>query len=103
MRLTDTFLRFAKSEQFAGVLLLLCTALSLLLANSAWRADYLGLWQMQLGPMTTGYWINDALMAVFFLLIGLELKRELSVGELSNRRSALLPVFAAVGGMAAPP
>ncbi len=57
---------------------------------------------MPLGPLSVEHWINDALMAVFFLLIGLELEREVYVGELSNLRSALLPAFAAVGGMAAP-
>jgi NhaA family Na+:H+ antiporter len=100
--LTDTFVRFARSEQFSGVLLLACTAVSLLLANSPAADAYLALWQVRIGPMTLGYWINDALMAVFFLFIGLELERELYEGELSSPRNALLPVFAAVGGMAAP-
>jgi NhaA family Na+:H+ antiporter len=102
MPLTDTFVRFARSEQFSGVLLLACTAVSLLLANSPAADAYLALWQVRIGPMTLGYWINDALMAVFFLFIGLELERELYEGELSSPRNALLPVFAAVGGMAAP-
>jgi NhaA family Na+:H+ antiporter len=100
--LTATFVRFAKSEQFAGVLLIACTALSLALANSPLAGAWADVWQVPLGPLTVGHWINDALMAVFFLLIGLELERELYVGELSDWRSASLPVFAAVGGMAAP-
>jgi NhaA family Na+:H+ antiporter len=100
--LSTVFLRFAKSEQFAGVLLIACTALSLTLANSPVADAYLAMWRIELGPLTLEHWINDALMAVFFLLIGLELERELYVGELSDLRGALLPVFAAVGGMAAP-
>jgi Na+:H+ antiporter, NhaA family len=102
MKLTSTFLRFARSEQFGGALLLACTVVSLLLANSPLAEAYLAGWQTPLGPLTAGQWINDVLMAIFFLLIGLELERELYVGELSNLRGALLPVFAAVGGMVAP-
>jgi NhaA family Na+:H+ antiporter len=100
--LSATFVRFAKSEQFAGVLLIGCTVVSLVLANSPVAGAYLAMWKLELGPLTFEHWINDALMAVFFLLIGLELERELYVGELSDLRGALLPVFAAVGGMAAP-
>jgi Na+:H+ antiporter, NhaA family len=102
MKLTDTFIRFAKSEQSGGILLLACTIVSLTLANSPFAAGWLGLWQSKAGPLSVEHWINDALMAVFFLLIGLELERELYAGELSSLRNALLPVFAAVGGMAAP-
>ncbi len=102
MKLTETFIRFARSEQFGGVLLIACTALSLALANSPMAGQYQGLWQTQLGPLSIEHWINDALMAVFFLLIGLELERELYVGELSRLRNALLPAFAAGGGMAVP-
>jgi Na+:H+ antiporter, NhaA family len=100
--LTDTFNRFVKSEQFGGALLLGCTVVSLVLANSPAAAEYMALWQVRAGPLSIEHWINDALMAVFFLLIGLELERELYVGELSRLRNALLPVFAAIGGMAAP-
>jgi Na+:H+ antiporter, NhaA family len=100
--LTAAFIRFAKSEQFAGVLLIACTGISLALANSPVAGAYLALWHAPLGPLSIEHWINDALMAVFFLLIGLELERELYVGELSNLRGALLPAFAAVGGMVAP-
>jgi NhaA family Na+:H+ antiporter len=100
--LSAVFLRFAKSEQFAGVLLIGCTVVSLALANSPVGGAYLAMWHVELGPLTLEHWINDALMAVFFLLIGLELERELYHGELSNLRSAMLPAFAAVGGMAFP-
>jgi NhaA family Na+:H+ antiporter len=102
MVLTATFIRFARSEQFAGVALIACTAISLVLANSPLAAGYFGLWHAQLGGLSVEHWINDGLMAVFFLLIGLELERELYVGELSRLRNALLPVFAALGGMVVP-
>jgi NhaA family Na+:H+ antiporter len=100
--LTDTFKRFVKSEQSGGALLLACTVVSLLLANSPVAAQYMSFWHVKAGALSIEHWINDALMAVFFLLIGLELERELYVGELSRLRNALLPAFAAVGGMAAP-
>jgi NhaA family Na+:H+ antiporter len=102
MALTDTFIRFAKSEQFGGVLLIACTVVSLGLANSPASAAWGALWHAPLGPLSLGHWINDGLMAVFFLLIGLELEREIYVGELSSPRQALLPAFAAIGGMAVP-
>jgi len=102
MKLSESFLRFAKSEQSGGVLLIACTLLSLGLANSPAGGAWLALWHVALGPLSLEHWINDALMAVFFLLIGLELERELYVGELSSPRQALLPLFAAIGGMAVP-
>jgi NhaA family Na+:H+ antiporter len=102
MRFTDTFKRFVRSEQFSGVLLLGCTLVSLALANSPAAIEYQSLWHLHLGRLTLEHWINDLLMAIFFLLIGLELKRELYVGELSSLRNALLPAFAALGGMAVP-
>lgn len=102
MNLTETFIRFARSEQFGGVLLIFCTVVSLVLANSPIGGAYADLWHARLGPLSLEHWINDALMAIFFLLIGLELEREIYSGELSNPRGALLPLFAAVGGMAAP-
>ena len=101
-KLSATFNRFFDSEKSSGILLIVCTVVSLVIANSPFSADYLGFWQTKVGGLTIEYWINDALMAIFFLLIGLELERELYVGELSDFKNALLPVFAAVGGMAAP-
>ena len=101
-RLSDTFNRFFDSEKSSGVLLIVCTAISLLIANSPIGPDYVSFWQTSIGGLSLEHWINDALMAVFFLLIGLELERELYVGELSDLRNALLPIFAAIGGMAAP-
>lgn len=100
--LSNTFNKFFDSEKSSGILLVICTAISLWITNSSIGADYLSFWQTDVGGLSIGHWINDALMAIFFLLIGLELERELYVGELSNFKNALLPVVAAIGGMAAP-
>jgi Na+:H+ antiporter, NhaA family len=102
MNLTETFRRFVRSEQSGGVLLIACTVVSLAFANSPLGGEYQAVWHAPLGPLSIEHWINDGLMAVFFLLIGLELEREVYSGELSNPRNALLPAVAAVGGMAAP-
>ena len=101
-KLSRTFLNFFNSEKSSGMVLIACTAISLLVANSASSADYLGFWQTHAFGMSLEHWINDGLMAIFFLLIGLELERELYVGELSNLKNALLPIFAAVGGIVTP-
>ena len=100
--LTETFNRFFDSEKSSGNLLIVCTVISIAITNSPVGREYLGLWQLSMGGLSLEHWINDALMAIFFLLIGLELERELYVGELSNFKNALLPIFAAIGGMAAP-
>lgn len=100
--LTKSFLEFVDSEKSGGILLVACTVISLLLANSQLGGDYLGFWMQSVGGLSVALWVNDALMAVFFLLIGLELERELYSGELSDLRNALLPIFAAVGGIAVP-
>lgn len=100
--LSQTFNRFFESEKAGGIVLIACTAISLLLANSPFGADYLQFWHVQVAGLSLELWVNDALMAIFFLLIGLELERELYCGELSNLRNALLPILAAAGGIAAP-
>lgn len=100
--LSRTFQEFFESEKAAGALLVLCAAISISITNSAIGSDYSSLWQVRAGGLTIEHWINDALMAIFFLLIGLELERELYSGELSNLRNALLPLFAAIGGIVAP-
>jgi Na+:H+ antiporter, NhaA family len=100
--LSSTFNRFFESEKAGGILLLICTIFSLMITNSPWGASYLAIRETNFTGATLGYWINDALMAIFFLLIGLELERELYVGELSNFKNALLPIVAAIGGMVAP-
>jgi Na+:H+ antiporter, NhaA family len=102
MFISETLRRFTRSEQFGGVLLIGCTVVSLALANSPLSHAWIGLWHLKLGPLSVEHWINDALMAVFFLMIGLELERGIYAGALSNVRDALLPAFAAVGGMVAP-
>ena len=100
--LSKTFNKFFDSEKSSGILLIICTAVSLLITNSSIGADYLSFWQRYVGGLSLEHWINDALMAIFFLLIGLELERELYSGELSNFKNALLPIFAAIGGIVAP-
>jgi Na+:H+ antiporter, NhaA family len=101
-KLTGTFKDFFDSEKAGGVLLIVCTVVSLLLTNSFLGADYLHLWHLEIAGLSVELWINDALMAIFFLLIGLELERELKVGELSDVKNALLPIFAAIGGIIVP-
>ena len=101
-KLSSTFNRFFDSEKSGGFLLIVCTIISLLIANSPLGTDYLNFWQRQVAGLSIELWVNDALMTIFFLLIGLELERELYVGELSDFMNALLPIFAAIGGLAAP-
>ena len=101
-KLSKSFKAFFDSERSSGIVLIVCTLVSLALANSALGASYLGFWQTYLAGMSIEHWINDALMAVFFLLIGLELERELYNGELSSLKNALLPIFAALGGICVP-
>jgi NhaA family Na+:H+ antiporter len=93
---------FLNSEKSSGIVLILCTILSLIIANSSLGETYLNFWQTKLVGLSIEHWVNDALMAIFFLLIGLELQRELYSGELSDLKKALLPIFAAAGGIAVP-
>jgi NhaA family Na+:H+ antiporter len=102
MQITNLFKDFFESEKAGGFILIMCTLLSLLLANSIWSESYIHLWHFQIGEHPLEYWINDGLMTIFFLLIGLELERELYVGELSNFKNALFPIAAAIGGMLLP-
>lgn len=102
IKLTESFKEFFENEKSAGMMLMICSILSLIIANSMFSTSYLGFWKLYVGGLTISYWINDGLMAIFFLLIGLELKRELYKGELSDLRNALLPIFAAIGGIALP-
>lgn len=100
--ITRLFLDFFKSEKFSGFLLIGCTVISLLLANSSWGEAYAHFWHLPFAGLTVELWINDGLMAVFFLLVGLEIEREIYIGELSTFRYAILPIVAAVGGMVVP-
>jgi Na+:H+ antiporter, NhaA family len=102
MQLSKIFKEFFESEKAGGIILMLCTLLSLLLVNSSYSEAYLHIWHWPLFGENIEHWINDGLMAIFFLLIGLELEREVYNGELSNLKNALLPMMAAIGGMVLP-
>lgn len=102
---------FFESERASGIVLMLCTLVSITFANSDFGNSYLDFWHSKVGfeigdfltlKFSLEHWINDGLMTIFFLLIGLEIERELYVGELSDLRNASLPVIAAIGGMAVP-
>ena len=99
---SKTFTAFFDSEKSSAILLIVCTVLSIIIANSSIGPAYAAFWHAQFAGLTLEHWINDGLMAIFFLLIGLELERELYVGELSSLHNALLPMFAALGGVCAP-
>lgn len=102
------FARYLRTETVGGMILLAATAVALLWVNSPWSESYLALRDTPLGPpqlhldLTVGDWAKDGLLALFFFVAGLELKRELVTGELSRPRNALLPMLAAVGGMVVP-
>ncbi|MBS1144836.1 MAG: nhaA [Proteobacteria bacterium] len=100
--LSRTFNQFFDSEKSSGIVLIVCTILSLLVANSSFGPAYLDFWHIKVAGLSLEHWANDGLMAIFFLFVGLELERELYVGELSNVRKALLPIVAAVGGIVVP-
>jgi len=104
-------LRFIDREVASGVLLLVATAVALVWVNSGWGDSYHEFWHTEielavgtwhLPHMSLGHFVNDALMALFFFVVGLEIKRELVTGDLSSARAAALPVIGAVGGMAVP-
>lgn len=99
---TKLFIEFFESEKSGGIILVLSTIVSMLLANSFFGDSYQQFWQIHIGEHTLVHWINDGLMTVFFLLIGLELEREIYLGELSNLKKASLPIFGALGGMILP-
>ncbi len=102
--------RFLAVEAASGILLLVAAMVALVWANSPWRSAYEALWTAPLGFQLAGWtferdlrwWVNDGLMAVFFFVVGLEIRREIHRGELSELRRAALPVAAAVGGMLVP-
>ena len=101
---------FIHDEAFGGILLLACALTALLWANSPWGTTYDALWSSELTLGTVQYhlteslrhWVNDGLMAIFFFVVGLEIKREVLVGELASPRNAALPALAAIGGAIAP-
>lgn len=102
MKLSKLYKDFLENEKKTGFILIACTIISLLIANSIYGTTYTNLWHYQFNGHSITHWINDGLMTIFFLLIGLELEREIYVGELSNLKNALLPIFAAIGGMLVP-
>ena len=106
----NTLEHFITKESLSGVVLFVATLLALLVANSAFSDAYYTFWHQDLGlkagdfliSMSLTHWINDGLMSVFFLMVGLEIKRELLIGELSTLQKASFPVVAAIGGMVIP-
>lgn len=106
--ITRYFKKFLHSSQSSGFLLIFCVLVSLMIANSSAGPAFQQLLDTQLGTdfmhlrYPVGIWINDGLMAIFFLLVGLEIKREIIEGELSSLKSASLPIIAAIGGMVVP-
>ncbi len=108
MNLTKYFKKFFSGSQASGIILIFCVIISLLIANSSFAKPFQTLLDHETGTdvfhlkYPVSIWINDGLMAVFFLLVGLEIKREMIEGELSSFKNASLPIFAAVGGMIVP-
>ena len=106
----EAFTDFTKKESFSGLLLFTVMVIAVIVANSSFSQDYFELWETPLGikfgehdvVMSLAHWINDGLMALFFLMVGLEIKREMLIGELSSFKKASFPVVAALGGMIIP-
>lgn len=106
----NPFDRFFSIEASGGILLMLATVVALIWANSPWKENYFHLWEyhlsLELGDFhlskSLHHWINDGLMAIFFFVVGLEIKREMLVGELSSLKKSALPIAAAIGGMVIP-
>jgi Na+:H+ antiporter, NhaA family len=109
-RVRSAALDFASWAPSAGILLLLASILAVILTNSMWGPAFAAFWEQPWGLMFGDtsfllpvlYWVNDGLLTIFFLVVGLEIKREFTVGHLASRRSAALPVAAAIGGMVVP-
>ncbi|WP_336689503.1 MULTISPECIES: Na+/H+ antiporter NhaA [unclassified Chryseobacterium] len=108
MNLTVYFKKFFESSQASGIILIFCVLVSLLIANSSFAESFQHFLDREAGTeifhlkYPVSIWINDGLMAIFFLLVGLEIKREMVEGELSSFKNASLPIFAAIGGMLVP-
>lgn len=110
VKIKRPFKEFLKTEEFSGIILMICIVLALIIANSFLSHSYFELSELEIG-ITLGdfsfskplhYWINDGLMTLFFFVVGLEIKREILVGELKSLKKALLPISAAIGGMIVP-
>src|SRR5918998_1285145 len=102
MELTKLFTGFFNSKKAAGLIFIFFTAFLLGLSYSTLGSDYSHLWHAKVFSKPIEFWINDGLMTIFFLLVGLEIERELYIGELTELKNAILPVAAAIGGMLAP-
>jgi NhaA family Na+:H+ antiporter len=102
MRVTKAFISFFESEKAGGLILLLCTAFSLVISNTSFSESYFAIWHHPVANHSFEHWINDGLMAIFFLMIGLELEREVYKGELSKFKDAILHISGALGGMLVP-
>lgn len=103
MQLSKLYKEFFASEKTGGLILICCAVVSIILANSSLQLSYAHFWHSKIAGLSLEHWINDGLMAMFFLLIGLELEREIYTGELSNLKKASLPIFGALGGMLVQP
>ncbi|MDR3712000.1 MAG: Na+/H+ antiporter NhaA [Puia sp.] len=109
-RLTKLFREFFESERTGGLLLIFFTVASVIISNTSLSPGYLHFWHLNadlsFGSVhldhSIGHWVNDGLMSIFFLLVGLEIERELYIGELTDFKRALLPIVAAIGGMLVP-
>ncbi len=109
-RMRAAALEFANWAPSAGLLLVLASVLAVAITNSPWGAGFTAFWEVQTGvnfgaaelSMSLLHWINDGLLTIFFLVVGLEIKREFTVGHLAERRSAAFPIAAAIGGMVVP-
>ncbi|MBZ9739582.1 MULTISPECIES: Na+/H+ antiporter NhaA [unclassified Mesorhizobium] len=101
-RLVSVFREFLDSEAAGGIILMAAAALALIVANSPLAGTYFAVLHAYLGPLSVSHWVNDGLMAVFFLLVGLEIKREMLDGQLSTWPRRVLPGIAAAGGMVVP-
>ncbi len=102
MRLSTILRKFISSEKTGGFVIIICTFISMMLANSSLGNQYVNCWNTIFLGSPLIHWINDGLMSIFFLMIGLELKREFIFGELSNTKVALLPIVSAIGGVIIP-
>ncbi len=100
--ISSLFNNFFHSEKSGGILLIVCTVFSLVLSNLSFGQVYIDFWNIEIGGMSLLLWINDALMTIFFLMVGLELEREIFIGELSSFKKSIVPVTAALGGMLVP-
>src|SRR5690554_6404799 len=109
-RLLPPFQKFVQLQSASGILLLAATIIALIWANSGFSESYHDFWQYELGFATEDFemtkplvlWVNDGLMAIFFFLIGLEIKREFVIGELNSTKKVMFPLFGALGGIIIP-